>query len=1159
MKKFTWAVLGAVLFTSQALPAAAQDATNNTLTGDLAARYPATGTGLGIAGSIDEMVVFDPDYLWSAGTITVAGTKILIPENLLIDLPANRLTLQQLFQQAPPLARAHGKSGLATSDYDCAPTSIATVIGNRNRHGNFIAGEIVIDKNTEEMQGQVTFINHDEGWFRVNGDTGDGNTGKMVRINDPPARHSIQPNTGPGCLPLEGFDGLMGTDDDQTNCSPDLRFGGDPDNYTVLFVTGYPVGIPSTVPLMDREGFDAMVDTGADAGGAGDDPFAPAINRPNSGFPSVGGTDGFGSISPDKVVVGDSFRFAPLQVGDNIIAAGNFENINGTQFLSAHTLVVEDALFTEESDLTPSPDYLVWEEVEWDAPNFANLRVKCLYIGFCSTRGAEIDYFGLHVDPVTGENTERLFMTTRLNVGPDMIPGTPDDARTPGGDPNLARVGVEPHAGGAFKTNIDLDFIDPPFAGINFKRSPCSNLIRGGILVPDPTGYGPNGINEGGADGMGGFLGDDGPIGGQMVSPCPLEASGSFLPNLNENVHLMSPNPREMIGKSRRKLLNPELEVRDISGNEATWGEYLTPVGFGHPEMSEVDMGGWGQPHIFTGAPWIMDRRLGTGGLGDEGYGDDGRLSTTADNGTLTPLDPTSGTATGIMDGTDPGTGKGFTLNPFPYSESGTAFPLIRMSPVGFLQQALAPGEAQLLAAFGPDGTAVTQTATPVGAQPFTFFPFGATDVLGGAPLLANANVQNRAAGLAPAAPLDLLSDVLGGYDLSISADTFNVPNAEQPPPPAPVVSIVNTMLPMGMGSADITDPAVERTVGYEAVLAEVDKVDAGPAAAFFWNFGDGETGTGNPIEHVFEDEGTFIANVTAVGPGGASAPVSGQAFEIIGAAPFNTPVASFSANPPLGEAPLLVNFTDLSDVASSGIPNAPITLREWNFGDAGSVDNLQSFLVATNPSHTYVSPGTYTVTLTVTGPGGSNTTMQDVTAVAPAAPTASLLALAGGVAPAAGVQTLTVDFTDASSGNITTRTLNFGDGSPLVTSMGAPAAPLSLTHPYLLAGTFTATLTVQNLGGSSTSQQIITVDPFLSEVRLQPRGGNIGRIRTRNTNGIAVSSELDFGDGSPTVVLLPPFQILHNYGAPGTFTATLTTMDVFGNVSVSTSTAVIN
>src|SRR5439155_5262287 len=73
-------------------------------------------------------------------------------------------------------------------------------------------------------------------------------------------------------------------------------------------------------------------------------------------------------------------------------------------------------------------------------------------------------------------------------------------------------------------------------------------------------------------------------------------------------------------------------------------------------------------------------------------------------------------------------------------------------------------------------------------------------------------------------------------------------------------------------------------------------------------------------------------------------------------------PVAAFSASPTSGQAPVAVTFTD----ASTGSPTAWL----WKFGD-GTRSILQS------PIHTYTTAGTYTVQLTVTGPGGSNTAIK--------------------------------------------------------------------------------------------------------------------------------------------------------------------------------------
>ena len=68
---------------------------------------------------------------------------------------------------------------------------------------------------------------------------------------------------------------------------------------------------------------------------------------------------------------------------------------------------------------------------------------------------------------------------------------------------------------------------------------------------------------------------------------------------------------------------------------------------------------------------------------------------------------------------------------------------------------------------------------------------------------------------------------------------------------------------------------------------------------------------------------------------------------------------ADFTADLTSGPVPLAVNYTDQS--------TGDITSWSWDFGD-GATSTEQ------NPSHTYTDAGTYTVSLAVTGPCGSDT-----------------------------------------------------------------------------------------------------------------------------------------------------------------------------------------
>jgi uncharacterized protein (TIGR02145 family) len=100
--------------------------------------------------------------------------------------------------------------------------------------------------------------------------------------------------------------------------------------------------------------------------------------------------------------------------------------------------------------------------------------------------------------------------------------------------------------------------------------------------------------------------------------------------------------------------------------------------------------------------------------------------------------------------------------------------------------------------------------------------------------------------------------------------------------------------------------------------------------------------------------EGAHIVKVTAIDNQGSS-----KSDELTVHLKQNTLQANFLANQTSGEAPLTVNFTDLTT-------DNP-TSWQWDFGDDGTSTQQ-------NPTHTYNNEGTYTVSLTVTNSYGSDT-----------------------------------------------------------------------------------------------------------------------------------------------------------------------------------------
>jgi PKD repeat protein len=152
-------------------------------------------------------------------------------------------------------------------------------------------------------------------------------------------------------------------------------------------------------------------------------------------------------------------------------------------------------------------------------------------------------------------------------------------------------------------------------------------------------------------------------------------------------------------------------------------------------------------------------------------------------------------------------------------------------------------------------------------------------------------------------------------------------------------------------------------------------------------------------------------------------------------------PTVAFTGTPTSGTAPLTVAFTSICSDTTS---------YHWDFGD-GTTSTQQ------HPSHTYTTPGTYTVTLTGTNLYGSTvSTRADYVTATQVPPVAAFSA-----SPLTGHAPLLVQFTDASTNSPTSWSWDFGDGE--TSTQRHP------THIYRAAGTYTVTLTVTNTGGSGT------------------------------------------------------------------------------------------
>jgi len=283
--------------------------------------------------------------------------------------------------------------------------------------------------------------------------------------------------------------------------------------------------------------------------------------------------------------------------------------------------------------------------------------------------------------------------------------------------------------------------------------------------------------------------------------------------------------------------------------------------------------------------------------------------------------------------------------------------------------------------------------------------------------------------------------------------------------------------------------------------------VDSGSAAALDGNAAanrvTGNGGTYSPPASITNGQSFYLRWADANDPSADNAmAVDNFAISFTLSNPPPPVVAGFTGSPTSGVAALSVAFTNLS----SGATN-----YSWDFGDGnGSAD--------TNQSNTYSNAGTYTVTLTATGPGGTDTLVRtNYVVVANPPPPVVIADFAGG--PMSGVAPLSVVFTNLSSG-ATAYSWDFGDGNNSVA-----AAP---GNTYTNAGTYTVGLTATGTGGTNIlfrTNYILVLGP--PQLVINPATLDFGMVFTNttaqasfvisNTGGTLLS-------GTATVALNPFF-----------------------------------
>jgi len=288
------------------------------------------------------------------------------------------------------------------------------------------------------------------------------------------------------------------------------------------------------------------------------------------------------------------------------------------------------------------------------------------------------------------------------------------------------------------------------------------------------------------------------------------------------------------------------------------------------------------------------------------------------------------------------------------------------------------------------------------------------------------------------------------------------------------------------------------------------------------WSFGDGGTSTLQNPSHTYSAAGTYTVTLTATNAAGSNTVT--QTGYIVVSAVSSIPVASFVSTVKTGTSPLTVQFVDSST-------NNPVSWV-WSFGD-GNTSTLE------NPSHTYVTAGTYTVTLTATNAGGSNTISNaGYITVTYAVPVASFTSnVTSGTTP------LYVKFTDTTINSPASWSWSFGDGGT--------STDQNPIYEYTTAGTYTVTLIATNEAGSNTVSTtgyitVATITSPIASFTADVKSGTIPlTVQFTDTSSYTPTSwEWSFGDGSSSTEENPS----HTYTTAGSYSVTHTATNAGGS-----------
>jgi PGF-pre-PGF domain-containing protein len=172
--------------------------------------------------------------------------------------------------------------------------------------------------------------------------------------------------------------------------------------------------------------------------------------------------------------------------------------------------------------------------------------------------------------------------------------------------------------------------------------------------------------------------------------------------------------------------------------------------------------------------------------------------------------------------------------------------------------------------------------------------------------------------------------------------------------------------------SIPVADFSASQTSGNQPLSVSFYDISTGSPNSWYWDFGDEATSAERSPSHTYTDAGNYIVNLTVYNENGTD---SKTQKIIVNKSQSNDnvlPIADFSSNLASGNAPLSIQFTDLSQDAIRWL---------WDFGDGSGISNEQ------NPTHTYSVAGTYSVSLTVINQNGTSSKLNTITVLEGSSP----------------------------------------------------------------------------------------------------------------------------------------------------------------------------